>query len=176
MALCVLSAAAMRLPSVFAAQPARQELHVGAVLERRLAGGKSQSFQLEASPGDRLLITADQRGIDVVIEVLRPDGTSVIAVDGIVDGPETALLPADVAGALEVRGRSPNPGGAPGDYPLRLEELPASTPEQRERIEAERLMTEAAARFLEGTGDSLRLGSGRLQGALGPWRSVGGPP
>lgn len=170
MVLCVLSAAAVPLPSILATQPARQELHPGAVLERRLAGGESQSFSLEASLGERLLITAEQRGIDVVIEVLRPDGTSVITVDGIVDGPETALLPADAAGTLEIRVRSPNPGVAPGDYTLRVEELPAS---DRERIEAERLMTEAAARFLEGTGDSLRLGLARYREALALWRSLG---
>jgi len=155
------------------AQPARQELHAGAALERRLAGGETHSFALEASPGTRLLITAEQRGIDVVIEVLRPDGTSVIAVDGIVDGPETVLLPADAAGSFEIRVRSPNPGAAPGDYTLRVEEMPASAPEESQRIEAERLMTEAAARFLEGTGDSLRLGLARYQEALALWRSLG---
>ena len=171
-ALCVLSAAAT-LSSLHAAPPARQELRAGAVLERRLSGGESQSFSLEASPGERLLITAEQRGIDVVIDVLRPDGTSVIAVDGIVDGPETALLPAETAGTLEIRVRSPNPGVAPGNYTLRVEELPAATPEERERIEAERLMTEAAARFLEGTGDALRLGLARYQEALALWHSLG---
>jgi len=173
MALFAFGAAAVPLPAVPADQPARQELRVGAVLERRLAGGESKSFQLEASSGARLLITAEQGGIDVVIEVLRLDGTPVIAVDGIVEGPETALLPEEATGTLEIRVRSPNPGVAPGDYTLRLEELPASTPEARERIEAERLTTEAAARFLEGTGDSLRLGFARYQEALALWRSLG---
>jgi CHAT domain-containing protein len=168
-ALCVLSTAAS-LSSLLAAQPARPELHAGAALERRLAGGESQSFSLEASPGARLLITAEQRGIDVVIDVLRPDGTPVIAVDGIVEGPETVLLPADAVGLFEIRVRSPNPGVAPGDYTLSVEEMPAS---DRERIEAERLMTEAGARFLEGTGDSLRLGISLYQQAQALWRSLG---
>jgi CHAT domain-containing protein/Tfp pilus assembly protein PilF len=94
-------------------------------------------------------------------------------VDGIVDGPETALLPAEAEGTLEIRVRSPNPGVAPGNFTLRVEELSAATPEERERIEAERLMTEAAARFLEGTGDALRLGLARYQEALALWRSLG---
>jgi len=172
-AVFALSAAAVTLPLSLAAQPARQELHLGTALERWLGGGESQSFQVEASPGGRLLVTAEQRGIDVVIEVLRPDGTPMIAVDGIVDGPETVLLPADAAGTLEIRVRSPSPGVAPGDYTLRVEELPASTSKERERIEAELLMTEGAARFLEGTGDSLRLGLSRYQEALALWRSLG---
>lgn len=161
------------VPSSFllTAPPVREELHAGAVLERRLAGGENHSFDMEASPGERLLITVEQRGIDIVIDVLRPDGTKVIAVDGIVDGPETVLLPAEAVGPFEIRVRSPNPGVAPGDYTLSLEKLGASTP--RERIEAERLMTEAAARFLEGTGDSLRLGVVHYQEALGLWGSLG---
>jgi CHAT domain-containing protein/Tfp pilus assembly protein PilF len=168
--LFALSAAAMPLSSIPAAQPARPDLRAGSVLERRLGGGESQSFELEASPGARLLITADQRGIDVVIDVLRPDGRPVIAVDGIVEGPETVLLPADASGSLEIRVRSPNPGVAPGEYILKVEEMPAS---ELERIEAERLMTEAAVRFLEGTGDSLRLGVDSYQKALALWRSLG---
>ena len=172
-ALFALSAAAVPLPPLLAAQPARQELYAGTVLERQLAGGEAQAFSLEASSGAHLLITVEQRGIDVVIDVLRQDGTALIAVDGIVDGPETVLLPADVAGPFEIRVRSPNPGVAPGDYTLRVEELSASTPEERERIEAERLMTEAAARFLEGTGDALRLGLARYQEAQVLWRSLG---
>jgi CHAT domain-containing protein/Tfp pilus assembly protein PilF len=169
-ALLLFSTAVVTLPFLLAAQPARQELHAGAVLERGLAGGESHSFSIEAIPGARLLITAEQRGIDLVIDVLRPDGTALLAVDGIVDGPETLLLPAEAVGPFEIRVRSPNSGAAPGDYTLRLEELAASTP--RERIEAERLMTEGAARFLEGTADSLRLGLARYQEALALWRSL----
>ncbi|HSK78135.1 MAG TPA: CHAT domain-containing protein [Thermoanaerobaculia bacterium] len=171
MVLSVLIPAAVSSPFLLAAPSARQELYAGAVLERALAGGESHSFDVEASPGERLLITVEQRGTDIVIDVLRPDGTTLLAVDGIVDGPETLLLPAEAAGPFEIRVRSPNPGVAPGDYTLRLEELGASTP--RERIEAERLMTEAAARFLEGTGDSLRLGLVHYQEAQALWRSLG---
>lgn len=171
MALSVLIPAAVSSPFLLATEPARQELYTGAVLERRLAGGESHSFDMEASPGERLLITVEQRGIDLVIDVLRPDGTTLLAVDGIADGPETALLPAEAVGRFEIRVRSPNPGVAPGGYTLRLEELAASMPP--ERIEAERLMTEAAARFLEGTADSLRLGVGRYEEALALWSSSG---
>jgi CHAT domain-containing protein len=154
------------------AQPARQTLQAGAGLEGRLAGGEAHSYGIEARAGSRLLITVEQRGIDVEIAVLRPDGATLIAVDGMVEGPETVLLPPDAAGPLAVRVRSPNPGVAPGVYVLRLEALASSTPAERERIEAERLTTEAAARFLEGTGDSLRLGAARYQEAQALWRSL----
>jgi tetratricopeptide (TPR) repeat protein len=164
---------ALAMPSLFllTAQPAT--LQPGVALERGIAGGETHSYGLQASPGTRLLITVDQRGIDVEIHVLHPDGSPLIAVDGIVEGPETLLLPAEAAGPFEVRVRSPNPGAAPGSYTLRLEELPAAAPADLQRIEAERLATEAAARFIEAKGDSLRLAFTRYEEAQAAWRTVG---
>lgn len=122
-----------------------------------------------------MLITVEQRGIDVEILVLRPDGGTLIAVDGPTDteGPETVLLPADASGPLEVKVRSLSPGVAPGAYTLRMEELAESTPAERERLEAERLMTEAAVRNHEGTGESLRLGATRYEEAKARWHALG---
>lgn len=169
-ALAALGAIAGTSPGGPRRSPSRHGLVAGAVLERRLAGGESHSYRIDAPPGSHLLLTADQRGIDVEIHALRPDGTTLIAVDGVVEGPETLLLPA--AGPLEIRVRSPNPGVAPGDYILRLEALPDSTLAERGRIAAERLMTEAAARFLDGTGEALQAGAARYEDAAARWRAL----
>jgi hypothetical protein len=69
-----------------------------------------------AAPGARLLVTVDQRGIDVVVEVAQTDGRILLAVDSPIDsqGPESVLLPAEATGPLEVRVLSPSPGVAPG--------------------------------------------------------------
>jgi hypothetical protein len=84
-----------------------------------LAGGEVHSYGIQASPGTRRLITVEQRGIDVEVAVLRPDGTTLIAVDGPTDsqGPESLLLPADASGRLEVRVGSPSPGVRQGLTP-----------------------------------------------------------
>jgi CHAT domain-containing protein/tetratricopeptide (TPR) repeat protein len=162
-------------PFGLGAQPASPALQAGAAIERRLAGGESHSFSIEAVPGARLLITVEQRGIDVVVEVLRPDGTSLIAVDSPTDseGPESILLPPEASGPFEIRVWSPSPGVAPGAYTLVLEELGAATPAERERIDAERLTTEAAAHNREGTAESRRLGADRFQEAMVRWRALG---
>jgi CHAT domain-containing protein/tetratricopeptide (TPR) repeat protein len=162
-------------PSGVGAQPASPILQAGAAIERQLAGGESHSYSLQASPGARLLITVEQRGIDVEVVVLRPDGTTLIAVDSPTDseGPESVLLSPDASGPFEIQVRSPNPGVAPGAYALNLEELAESTPAERERVEAERLMTEAAARNREGTADSLRLAAGGYEEARSRWHSLG---
>jgi len=166
-AFAILGTAAVLSPFVLKAQ----DLQIGTEHERRLAGGESHSYRIEASPGARLLVTVDQRGIDVVVEVLRPDGSTLIAVDSPTDseGPESILLPPDASGPLEVRVLSPNRGVAPGGYAIRLERL---APEQ-ERLEAERLTTEAAARNREGTAESRRLGADRFQEAMVRWRALG---
>jgi CHAT domain-containing protein/Tfp pilus assembly protein PilF len=171
-------AASIALPFLLEAQPARQDLQIGVPVERRMAGGETHSFCLEAVPGARLLITVDQRGIDVEISILRPDGGTLIAVDGPTnrEGLESILLPADARGPFEVRVRSPSPGAAPGNYVLRLEEPGESTPAERERLEAERLTTEAAALNREGSGESLRLGATRYQEALAHWQALSRHP
>src|ERR1700759_4782405 len=48
-----------------------QALRIGAAAERPMTGGESQAYRIErieAKPGTRLLVTVDQRGIDVVVE------------------------------------------------------------------------------------------------------------
>jgi CHAT domain-containing protein/Tfp pilus assembly protein PilF len=159
------------------AQTARWDLQVGALSERRLVGGEAHSYGIQASPGPRLLITVEQRGIDVEVAVLRPDGTTLMAVDGPTDseGPESLLLPANLSGPLEIKIGSPGPGAAPGTYTVKLEELAESTPAEREIVEVERLMTEAAALNREGKAESLRLAAVRYEEAQVRWRSLGDP-
>jgi hypothetical protein len=101
-------------------------------------GGEAHSYSFQPSPGGRVLITVEQRGIDVEVAVLRPDGTTLIAVDGPTDseGPESLLLPADASGPLEIKIGSPSPGVAPGTYALRMEVLAESTPAGRRRVGA----------------------------------------
>jgi len=157
------------------AQPAPQDLQVGNAAERPLAGGEAHLYHIEATPGARLLVTVDQRGIDVVVEVRQADGKPLLAVDSPTDsqGPESVLLPAEVSGPLEVRVLSPSPGVAPGTYSILLEKLPEETPADRERVEAERLMTEAASLNRRGGADDKRLAAARYEEAARHWRTLG---
>lgn len=163
---------------VAAAQPTRQDLHPGAEVERLLAGGEAHSYSVEVRPGARLLVTVEQRGIDVVVEAAQADGRTLLAVDSPNDseGPECALIPAEASGSLEIRVLSPSPGVAPGTYSIRLEELAETTPADRERVEAERLMTEAAFFNRQGGADNKRLAAARYEEALRRWGVLGHRP
>jgi CHAT domain-containing protein/Tfp pilus assembly protein PilF len=172
----LLQAVAIFTLGVTAAPP--QELRIGAAVERPMAGGESHVYRIgriEAKPGTRLLVTVDQRGIDVVVEARQPDGRLLAAVDSPTDseGPESLLLPEEASGPLEIRVLSPSPGVAPGTYEIRLEELAGATPAERERVAAERLMTEAAARNREGGAAGKRLAAARYAEALVRWRALG---
>ena len=161
-----------------AAQPARQDLRLGDEIERPLAGGEAHSYGVEARPGARLLVTVEQRGIDVAVEVRQTDGRILVAVDNPndSDGPETALLPPEASGPLEIRVLSPSPGVAPGKYTIRLEALAEATPADRERIDAERLMTEAAAYNRQGGAENNRLAAARYEEAARRWHALGRRP
>src|SRR5262249_26429131 len=126
----------------------------------------------------RLLVAVEQRGIDVVVEVAQADGRTLLAVDGPTDseGPETVLIPAEASGPLEIRVLSPSPGVAPGTYSILLEELAEATPADRQRIEAERLMTEAASLNRQGGADNKQLAAARYEEAVRHWRALGRRP
>lgn len=171
-------AAAVFALGVAAAQPTRQRLQTGVALERALAGGEIHSYAIEATPAARWLVTVEQRGIDVVVEVTQADGRTLLAVDSPTDseGPESALLPPEASGPLEIRVLSPSPGVAPGRYAIRLEELAEEAPADRERIAAERLMTEAAVLNRRGGADNKRLAAARYEEVAQRWRALGRRP
>ncbi len=151
---------------------AQGRLDPGTVLERGLQGGESLAYLVVARPGQPLLVTVDQRGIDVAIDVFGPDGKSLGTVDTPTgrEGPETALIEGDGAYRVEVRGPKTAP---PGRYEIRLEALPQDTPAGRGRVAAERLMTGAERLRRQGTAESARQSAARYAEAAGLWRSLG---
>ncbi len=169
-----LFAVALAALGAAAAPPTWQDLQTGIALERPLSGGEAHSYAVEATSGARLLVTVEQRGIDVVVEVAQAAGPTLLAVDSPNDsqGPESVLLPAEASGPLEVRVLSPSPGVAPGTYTILLEELPETTAADRERVEAERLMTEAAAANRQGGADNKQLAAARYEEAARHWRAL----
>lgn len=151
----------------------------GVPVERGLAGGESHAYALAMRPGQPLLVTVDQRGIDVEIDVLGPDGRSLGVVDTPTgaEGPESVLIDPnpdpDPGIQYRIEVRSPTKTAAPGRYEVRAEALPLGTPAERERVKAERLVTEAARLLNKGTAEATRQSIALYTEALGPWRALG---
>jgi CHAT domain-containing protein/Tfp pilus assembly protein PilF len=161
--------------AVFAATAAGEEprkLDPGTVLEQGFQGGESHVYLVEVRPGQPLLVTVDQRGIDVATDVLGPDGKSLGVVDTPTgrEGPESVLIEGEGPYRVEIRGPKT---ALPGRYEVRLEALPQDTPAGRGRVEAERLTPGAERLRRQGTAEAAWQAAARYAEAAGRWRSLG---
>ncbi len=120
------------------------QLAKGPGVERALAAGEVDAWEIDLVAGQYLFVTFDQRGIDVAVNVYGPGHTQVIEVDGLY-GPmraEKVHLVADTTGRyrLEVRRIKPVERGS---YLVRIEALRPAGPADLLRARAEREFWEA---------------------------------
>jgi CHAT domain-containing protein len=141
-----------------------------------MAAGQSQVFQVALPAKGAWRITVEQRGIDVVLEISGPDGKRLAVVDSPLDrqGPETALVEPTAAGLCRVEIRAREPGAPSGRYEIRVDELPGDSEADRLRLAAERAVTRAGIRYLEGTPEARRQAIAEHRQALEEWRAIGG--
>jgi CHAT domain-containing protein/Tfp pilus assembly protein PilF len=142
-----------------------------------MAAGQSQVYQIELPAKGAWRIAVDQRGIDVALEISGPGGKHLAAVDSPLDrqGPETALLE-PAAGLYRVEVRAREPGAPAGRYEIRIDELHGESAADRHRLAAERAVTRAGVRYLEGTPEARRQAIAEHRQALEEWRAIGDRP
>jgi len=114
----------------------------------------------------------------VVLEVSGPDGRRLAAVDSPLDrqGPETALVEPAAAGLYRITVRAREAGAPAGRYEIRISEmteLPGASDADRHRLVAERAVTRAGERYLEGTPEARRQAIAEHRQALDEWRAIG---
>jgi hypothetical protein len=145
------------------------DLVPGRPVERELAAGEAHSYSIELTIRP-WLVSVEQRGIDVVVSVSMPDGRHV-AVDSPQDrqGPETVLIEPAAAGTFLVEVRGHEPAAPSGRYEIRVEEASDG------RLAAERAVTRAGERYLEGTAEARRRAITEQRAALETWRAAGRP-
>jgi CHAT domain-containing protein len=143
-------------------------LRPGEPIERELSAGESQVFQIDLIPGRAWRVAVEQRGIDVVLSVSAPDGKPVTAVDSPLDrqGPETVLIEPSTPGSYRLEVRAHEPAVPPARYEIRIEEV------DRQRLDAERAVTRAGERYLEGTAEARRQAIAETKKALAEWRTL----
>ena len=108
------------------AQPSPPEiLGEGAVLERPLGPSDASDFTVRLTGGMSVLLSVQQLGVDVVVEVRAPDGTLLQAVDSPTGrtGDERVEIFANRSGAYGVRVRPYSTGEPQGRYRLTVLEL-----------------------------------------------------
>lgn len=97
----------------------------GLVVERALGPLESHDYAVQLTRGMSVLLTVQQIGIDVVVEIRRSDGRLLEAADGPTgrNGEERAELFADQTGTFAVRVRPFSTGEPEGRYRLTVVEL-----------------------------------------------------
>ena len=166
------AAATTSLPA--AAQAPNQTLSAGQTVERRMAGGETHGYALALEANRYCDIVVDQRGIDVVVTLVAPDGAAVAEVDSPngVSGPEPVELVATVAGTYVLKVAAPDAKAAPGDYTVSVKSIRAATPDDAALVEARNAIRQA--QFLLAArkpGEAIPLAESavaRLEKILGP--------
>jgi CHAT domain-containing protein len=124
----------------------------GKPIERELAGGQSHSYKITLATGQYLDAVVEQRGIDVAVTLLGPDGKQILEVDSPNGdrGPEPVSWIVEIAGDYRLAVRSLKKDAASGRYEVKVVELRAATDRDRAMAEAHKLFNEAAS--LQGKG------------------------
>ncbi len=122
-------------------------LEPGKPVERELSGGQQHGYQLILNEGQYAKLIVEQRGIDLVVRVLGPDGKQISEFDDELraQGEETSEVVAGAAGSyrLDVHAKWRNTPVA--HYKVRLVELRAATDRDRLSQEARRLLAESVS-------------------------------
>lgn len=123
--LCILMLALAPSAQSQAQPPSPDILGEGVVLERPLGPSDSNDFTARLAGGMSVLLSVQQLGIDVVVEVRAPDGTLLQAVDGPTGrtGDERVEIVADRSGAYGIRVHPYSTGEPQGRYRLTVVEL-----------------------------------------------------
>jgi tetratricopeptide (TPR) repeat protein len=148
------------------------QLELGHPIVRDLAGGESHSYLVRLEAGQYVRLGADQRGIDVALDLSTPDGGLVAHIDSPsgTRGAERVSEVAKTAGDYRVEVKSEEGSAKPGRYEMRIEDLRPATDQDRTRVQAERVY---------GQGEELRRkqkdwaqAAASYQQALAIWRSL----
>ncbi len=116
----------------------------------------------------------DQRGIDVRVALLKPDGKKLIEVDSEhqIEGSETVLVVTEATGTYRLEVCASERTARTGRYEIKLEELRKATAEDKHRVAAESVFREAE-QLQEGTSEAKRMSIEKYHEAHGLYRKAG---
>ncbi len=149
-------------------------LNEGQTVEKAIAGGESHQYQMTLTTGQFVRVIIDQRGIDLVEEVVGPDAQKLVEVDGPSgqNGPERVLILAAAAGPYRIEVRPLIKQATPGRYEIRVDALRPATQEDKDRVAAQLAFYEGVQASREATADSRRKALARFDEALNRWRAL----
>lgn len=171
----VMVASALFLANSLTPQTSTPALELGKLVERELSGGSVHTYQVRLALGQCLHVIVNQRGIDVVVRIVGPDGRLRGRYDSPTgaSGPESVWLLADESGDYQLEIRSYEKTAATGRYEARIEELRTATLQDKSRVAAQQAYAEGLQLSDPGKPDSLQRALEKYETALALWRTVG---
>lgn len=114
-------------------------LDPGTPVTRELNGGQTEVFSIQLGSGQFLHLAVEQIGIDISLNLLDPEGRSIVALDGLNGrfGPEEIAVVTESAGNYRLEVKSVNKTAATGRYKISIPSLRPPTDADRERVVAE---------------------------------------
>ena len=130
-------------------------LESGKPIERELAGGQKHSYQIVLSAGQYVMVTVEQRGIDVSVRLFGVDGKPLADFDAEMrlNGTEKIEFIANSAGNYRFDIEPRYKLLPSGKYEIRLEELHTATEADKSLQEARNLYAESLRLFNAGKYD-----------------------
>ena len=161
-------------PTTQMVQAEKGELKLGASSGQEMKGGETHRYRITLKVGQYLNLVVEQKGIDVVVRVIGPDSQKVAEIDSPngTQGPEPVSVIAEVAGEYRLEVDSPDKHAASGRYEVKVNEMREATTQDRTRLAAKRMLTEAEQLSTQGTAASLRKAIAKYNEALPLWRSA----
>ena len=117
----------------------------GETVEQELKGGESHTYQLDVNANAYLKLVVTQKGIDVVVRLIDPNGTIIQEVDSPngIQGPEPFSALIATAGRYQLEVTSGEKASPAGKYEVTINALRAATPQDLVTIEIETLVAKA---------------------------------
>lgn len=155
--------------------PLTAPLTYGQTIERELAGGQSQNYNLTLTAGQFLKLEAQFNGAAGLIIVYGPDQQPLVETSGGDDlsQPKHLALIIPMDGHYRIEVRFPEKNAAAGRYQMLVSEPRVATEADRHYAMAQRAFDEANELFRKGTAESRRQAAVKLRQALPEWRAAG---
>jgi CHAT domain-containing protein/Tfp pilus assembly protein PilF len=150
-------------------------LEPGKPIEKELTGGQAHEYRIELLAGQYFHVVVDQRGIDVVVALLGPNGNQILEVDtpNGAYGPEDLAAVVDTAGSYRVAVRSLDKSAPAGKYEIRIADLRTATDQDRQRMQAQAAVAEGKALLGKPSAASLKGAIAKGGEALAQFRAAG---
>lgn len=152
-----------------------QRLELGKSIERQLKGGETHSYTISLSTGQYLQVLVDQRGIDVDVSLLAPDGKKLGEMDSpnSTQGPELISVIAEQSGGYRIEVISSRKTVPPGRYEVRIVTIRDANESDRKRIEAQKAYFEGGQLQRKGTAESRQQAIKKFEESAQNWRATG---